>query len=294
MSKYVPDVLSRRWVIISESRVARPEDTFQGQKKIKSCPFCPGNETRSGSEVYRIGEGEKDKPGWKVRVIPNKYPITDFHEVIIHSPDDDKDIEELPIEHVEEIFTAYRDRYNYYRKMGQIIIFSNHGEHAGASLKHPHSQLVVLPFQINMDILSREPLSNIIDENRFFHVYCPDFSQWPYEVWIAPKNESTEFGDITEEEIEDLSSILQIILKRLHKIYDKHKIGHLPFGYNFYIHPKQNWFIRIIPRFVHRAGFELGTGLSVNIIDPTDAAAAFKGIEEKVGKVLKKLQNHLK
>ena len=293
MSKYVPDILSRRWVIISSQRLTRP-DNYDKKKNGGACLFCPGEEAQTPNELYRIGDGEKDKPGWKVRVIPNKYPITDFHEIIILSPYCNKDLQDLPLEHISQILTVYRDRYNFNKKKGQVIIFSNHGELAGASIEHPHSQLVVIPSQINLDTLSREPLNNMVDENKFFNVYCPDFSQWPYEVWIAAKKNGTVFGDITDEEITDLAPILQKILKKLESLYKKHSITHLPFGYNFYIHPKDNWYIRIIPRFVNRAGFELGTGLSVNVIDPTEAALQFRGVEKQYEEVLKKLATHIK
>lgn len=288
MSKYVPDIASRRWVIISPHRGARPEDNGH-KKRQKACIFCPGHEKLTPSEVYRIGSGEKDKPGWKVRVIPNKYPITDIHEVIIHSPDDKKDIEDLPINHVELILQAYRHRFNEHKNQGQVLIFCNQGEHAGASLKHPHSQLVVIPRQINLDSLTKEPLNNIVDENKFFHVYCPDFSQWPYEVWITSKKEGTLFGDIEEKEISDLAKLLQRVLKQLKTIYKENGFI-VDFGYNFYIYPKENWFMRIIPRFIHRAGFELGTGLSVNIVDPIDAALVLKGVEKRMKNVLSKLK----
>ncbi len=288
MSKYIPDVSSRRWVIIASQRVARPEDT--DKKRKKSCIFCPGREKMTPEEVFRLGKGEKDKPGWLVRVIPNKYPITDIHEVIIHSPSDEKDIEQLPLSQVVLIFKAYRERFNFYRKKGQVIIFCNHGEHAGASISHPHSQLVVIPSQINLDSLTKEPLNNLVKENKFFNVYCPDFSQWPYESWITPKKEGSFFGDINDEEIMDLAKIMQEILKRLEHIYKKNQFIHIPFGYNFYIYPKENWFIRVIPRFVHRAGFELGTGLSVNIIDPIDAALELRGMEKRMEKVIAKLK----
>ena len=93
MAKYVPDIKTQRWVIVAPARKGRPDDA----KPAKSvCPFCTGNEALTPPEVYRIGGGEKDKPGWKVRVVPNKFPITDIHEVIIHSPDNEKDIVELP------------------------------------------------------------------------------------------------------------------------------------------------------------------------------------------------------
>ncbi len=288
MSKYVPDIASRRWVIISPHRSFRPEDESH-KKHHKVCIFCPGHEKRTPNEVYRIGPGVKDKPGWKVRVIPNKYPITDIHEVIIHSPDDKKEIEDLPLSHVELIIQAYKHRFNEHKNQGQVLIFSNQGEHAGASIKHPHSQLVVIPRQINLDSLTKEPLNNMVDENKFFHVYCPDFSQWPYEVWISAKKEGTLFGDIEEKEITDLAQLLQSVLKQLKSIYKENGFV-VDFGYNFYIYPKENWFMRIIPRFIHRAGFELGTGLSVNIVDPIDAALALKGVEKRMKNVMEKLR----
>lgn len=290
MSKFVPDISSKRWVIISPQRVKRP-DEHNGSKK-KKCVFCPGNESLTPDEVYRVGEGEANTPGWKVRVIKNKYPIADIHEVIIHSPDEEKDIEEFSTAQGVLLFKAYRERFNAHRKQGQVLIFCNHGDHAGASIRHPHSQLVVIPAQINMDTLLREPLNNIVEENTYFNVYCPDFSQWPYEVWIAPKIENTVFGDMNDEEIDDLVKLLQKILKQLMKIYKENSLSNLGFGYNYYIYPGANWYIRIIPRFIHRAGFELGTGLSVNIIDPSEAAIELRGASAEMLKVLNKLKKY--
>ncbi len=289
MAKYVPDILTKRWVIIAQQRINRPEDDFHTKKKI--CVFCPGQEGMTPKETFRIGGGEKDGPGWQVRVVPNKYPITDFHEVIIHSPDHEKDIDVFTVAHIELLLKTYRARYQFFKPRGQVLIFCNHGEHSGASLTHPHSQLVVIPFQINLDTLTREPLNNLVEENKFFYVYCPDFSQWPYEVWIAPKKENASFfGEITDEEIADLALILKNTLKNLKKIAQRYQLAKDGFAYNFYIYPKENWYLRIIPRLVHRAGFELGTGLSVNIIDPIYAAEQLKGMEEKMEKVLKKLK----
>ena len=90
MANYIPDILSRRWVLLSPQRLSRPE----ADEKVRhaSCIFCYGNEDKTPPEVLRYGGGETDKPGWKVRIVPNKYPITDIHEVIIHSPDCNRDI----------------------------------------------------------------------------------------------------------------------------------------------------------------------------------------------------------
>lgn len=280
MAKFVPDVKTQRWIVISSGRVQRPDQTKKEEAQAAAAkvnPFAVGSEQMTPPETYRIGEGEANKPGWKVRVVPNKYPITDIHEVIIHSPDESKDIEELGLDQVELILYTYRQRYQFYRKDGQVLIFANHGEMAGPSLKHPHSQLVVIPKQINLDALAHEPVNNIVEETKHFTVYCPDFSQWPYETWIAPKVEKTYFGDIKDEEVRDLARLLQMTIKRLHACYDNPAVvkfrAQAAFAYNYYIYHGENWFVRIIPRLIHRAGFELGTGLSVNIIDPKDAAS---------------------
>ncbi len=284
MSTYVPDISSLRWVIISPKRVDRPDEFTHLNNQ---CVFCPGSENLSPNEVFRLGVGEKDKPGWTVRVIPNKYPITDFHEVVIHSPDDEKDIADFELSQVELIFKAYKERYNSYKKKGSVLIFSNHGVDAGASVKHPHSQIVVIPHQINMDTLVREPLNNIVDETESFNLYCPEFSQWPYEVWAAPKIEGGIFGDITEPQISELAGLVQRMVRKLKQIYAEKPLSTLPFSYNYYIYPKENWYLRIIPRFIHKAGFELGTGLNVNIIDPKIAAFDLK--EKTMDGVLRKL-----
>jgi UDPglucose--hexose-1-phosphate uridylyltransferase len=286
MAKYIPDIGSRRWVIIAPGRSTRPD---QAEKKPThpACPFCEGNEASTPPEVYRIGMGEKDKPGWQVRVVPNKYPITDMHEVIIHSTDDGKDIEDLPLDQVTRILIAYRDRYRAHDNDGQVLIFCNHGFAAGASLKHPHSQLVVVPRQINLDAVSREPVANVIEDNTFYITYCPDFSQWPFEVWIAPNppagGEDGKFSSVPDSQLADLSLVLQSALRRIRKAQDDgyirsvHEAG--AFVYNYYIYHGENWFIRITPRFVHRAGFELGTGLNVNVTDPTEAARILREIQ---------------
>ncbi len=288
MSKYIPDISTRRWVIISQNRLLRPNESNK-KTGAPADPFAPGAEKES-EEVMRLGRGEKNKPGWDVRVVKNKFPITDYHEVIIHSPDPKKDIEDLPEKQIELILHAYRERYNFYKKKGQVLIFCNHGEHAGSSLSHPHSQLVVIPSQINIDVLPREAEDNIIEQNKYFTLYCPDFSQWPYEVWIAPKKTDSTFGDIDDEAISHLAKHLKLTLNKLRDIYAKNQFVSLPFGYNFYIYPDENWYVRIIPRFIHRAGFELGTGLSVNIIDPTDAAAELRGEDKNMIDMLSKLK----
>lgn len=289
MARYVPDIASRRWVILSANRADRPDDMHEDGTE-KPCPFCEGHEQMTGHESYRVGGGEPNTPGWKVRVIPNKYPITDYHEVIIHAPDQETDLHELAPEHIKSVFETYKHRFNYFRDEGRVLIFCNRGERAGASIRHPHSQLVVIPHQINLDTLKREPIANRVEENEHFNIYCPEFSQWPYEVWISPVVGGKHFGDITEPQIEELVKVYAQLMKRLEEVYKKEYANVEGFSYNFYIHPMENWYIRIIPRFVHRAGFELGTGLSVNVTDPQEAARALRGREEEISLLKEKLR----
>lgn len=286
MAKYVPDITTNRWVIIAEGRTKRPSDAKVVPANVnKICVFCPGFERIPGEEVFRIGDGKPYEKGWQVRVIKNKYPITDFHEVIIHGPDHNLEIDRMALVGVEAIIRAYRHRFLANMALGHVMIFNNVGEAAGASINHPHSQLVVVPKQINIDTLGMEPIINVVIDNKFFTVFCPDFSQWPFEVWIAPKVKGKFFGEITDEEITDLASILQNALKRLlkHLAGGEHDHPGVPMvlfkngpAYNFYIHHGKNWYIRIIPRLIHRAGFELGTGIQVNIVDPADAAESLR------------------
>lgn len=292
MAKFVPDVHTRRWVIIAPARSARPKEEDRDidqeiQQKLKEkfpqrdgyhfsedCPFCLGNEDRTPPEIYRWVKPDSRNSEWLVRVVPNKYPITDLHEVIVHSPDHVIDIDSFSLEHLEILYKVYRERYNALRENGQVIIFVNVGLDSGASLRHPHSQVVILPHQINLDVVSIEPVGNIIKEGDHFTAWSPDFSQWPWEIWIAPNNccrrkhdkgESCYFGAISDEQIPELVAILQSLLKQL--------LSRFPgMSYNYYIYPGQCWYLRLIPRIVHRAGFELGTGLSVNIADPTMVA----------------------
>lgn len=280
MARFIPDSATKRYVIISPIRLERPKDTHQSKNQSTHiiCPFCPGNESLTPPEVFRIGDQDR----WTVRVVPNKYPITDIHEVVILHPSHTDDICALPSDHVRLIMETFYQRYVAHQKNGQVLIFGNHGAHAGASLSHPHAQIVVIPRNIQLDALKREPLANIIEERQYAIAYCPAFSQWPYEVWITPKRSSISFEETTEEERNDLGLLLQHALKTLKKAYESEALlshnENEPFSYNYYISHETNFFLRIVPRFIHRAGFELSTGLSVNSIHPEEAANTLRSL----------------
>ncbi len=265
--KFLQDSISGKWVISAPKRSKRP-DRSKGVEP--SCPFCVGREADE-KEVYRIG-GKEGDPNWKVRVVPNKYPFAPIHEVIIHSPDHHKSFDELPLDHTELIIKTYRERFKAHQDKGKVYVFHNHGEGGGESLGHPHSQLVVIPDNVKMEIpvLPEEAKGEEFQETEFFKISCPITSEWPDEVWIHPKERGRLFSEITDLEIKDMAKVLY----RTIQIFDL-RHGH-EFPFNFYIYPGGDWYLRLIPRLKILGGFELGTGISVNTQDPKETIAFIK------------------
>ncbi len=172
MSQLRKDPIIGRWVIIAEERARRPTD-FTPLPETPSkgvCPFCVGNEHMTPKEVYsyRNPGSPPDGPGWKVRVVSNKYPALRIegelekrgdgvydrmngigaHEVIIESPKHVISITELPDKDVADIIKITKERMNDLKGDKRFLygmLFKNVGAAAGASLEHTHSQLIVLP-----------------------------------------------------------------------------------------------------------------------------------------------------
>ncbi len=271
--QFLQNPLIKKWVILAPRRAKRP-DVAKGFEPV--CPFCLGRE-KDEPEVYRVG-GIVGDSNWQVRVLPNKFPFAPIHEVIIHSPDHHKNFDELPLDQVKLIFQTYRQRYLAHQAKGQVYIFHNRGEGAGESLPHPHTQLTVVPFDVKMDIprlASDDQLTQVTknqqtQETDHFFLFCPKTSQWPDEIWVAPKKRGRAFGEITDEEIVDLSAIMV----RLIEIFDL-RHGH-EFPFNFYIYPGGDWYLRLIPRVKTLGGFETGTGIFINTQDPLETIAFVK------------------
>jgi UDPglucose--hexose-1-phosphate uridylyltransferase len=283
MTKFIPDIKSRRWVLLAPGRLGKPihknnvtPEQRNGLNYLSSCPFCLGNEAETPPEIERVHNHNH----WLIRVFANKFPITDIHEVVVHSPDHLLDIEQMNNEQLTNLFTIYQNRINVLKKEGVPFVFRNYGERAGTSIAHPHSQIIVLPSQINLDILALEPINNIIINSQHCLAYCPDFSQYPYEVWFThQKCQHLEINDPVLQEVKfhhfdtatalDLAQCLQKVIITLRKILGD-------FSYNYYISPKPPFYLRIIPRILTRGGFEIGTGLSTNVLDPKEASQTIK------------------
>jgi UDPglucose--hexose-1-phosphate uridylyltransferase len=299
------DALTDRLVIVASDRAARP-DTFRrttaAPPPLKpDCPFCPGHEHETPPEVARLGGGEADQPGWSLRVVPNLYPIVGgsvagAHEVVVLSPAHDRSLGALTCAAAVDVLRMLRDRTAFHLGAGLVhaVPFVNHGKAAGASIEHPHAQLVALDFvppAVSDDLArfersGRDLVADALSTARGseFSVidgpapaWCNPGASEPFEVLVAHRSTRARFDEATDSEIEVVARSIHDMLGRLATV-----LGDPP--YNLVIHtappaarPGFHWHVRITPRLTVLAGFERGTGLYVNIVPPEQAAASLRG-----------------
>jgi UDPglucose--hexose-1-phosphate uridylyltransferase len=324
------DPIVDRWVIVATERSQRPSD-FQlrpGTQCLSVCPFCAGHEAMTPGEVlaYRTCQIAPNTPGWAVRVVPNKYSALrpeatleggaeglfetrrglGFHEVIIETPEHDASLATLPIRHVEEVLRAYRHRLLDLQQDGRLraaLIFKNHGAAAGATLAHPHSQLIALPMIpkhlreelegcaryyheqgrcIFCDMIQQEVRlgRRVVHENAAFIALTPFASRLPYEVWVLPKTHEAWFEQASGEPDRLLAAMLQGVLRRSFNL-----LGDPPYNMMWHSAPwgdacarYYHWHLEIIPRLTGVAGFEWGTGFYINPTPPEEAARALRQV----------------
>ena len=318
------DLVSGDWIIMAPGRVKRPRDLIDKRKNIKrfraparGCPFENPQKYGNNEPILTY----KNKHGWEVLVIPNKYPAVS-HERIIATPakhgpynilpgvghhdllitrDHDKNFPNLSVSHSELVFRAFRDRYMMLlddKYIAYASIFHNWGPEAGASIYHPHYQLIAIPVvppdvqhslrgsadyfktnkkcvhcvMIEFEIKARK---RIIYENENAVVFAPFVSRYEYEIRIFPKKHLPYFENTPDKDLKGIVDCLRVALKKSEKnLADP--------DYNFFIHtaPIQDkkkydhyhWHIEVTPKITISAGFELGTGADITVVDPDEAA----------------------
>ncbi len=340
MSELRWDPIKQHWVIIATERGRRPRDFLVEPEpaEITSCPFCYGNEDKTPGEVYAVRHsGGTNTAGWKVRVIPNRFPVLRIegelnsraygiydvmngigaHEVIIETPDHNRGLAELSPAEITEVLKAYRSRFLDLRRdvrFRYMVLFKNHGQRAGATLSHSHSQLIAVPLIppaaatelrvcrehyankercLFCDLLDFELQSGdrIVREFGNYVVMTPYASCFPFELRLYPKRHSHDFALSTDGELAELAVALKDMLARLKSVLKDPP-------YNFILHtapPPQprlgkpefwssieydyHWHIELVPRLTPIAGFEWGTGFYINPTSPEDAATFLRGAE---------------
>jgi UDPglucose--hexose-1-phosphate uridylyltransferase len=310
------DPLSGAWTVIAPGRDARPHDDDARRSAAgdthaatsapaDECPFCEGHEGLTPPEIdaLRPAGGTPDTPGWTVRVVPNKYPVFEGgHEVIVHSPHHDRPLSAQPLAEVTDVVAMYQRRIAALCAGGAaaVTVILNHGGGAGASLSHPHSQVFATPIVppvlvgeleqfaryqtkygrcLLCDVLgaSLDEGSRVVFDEPLM-AWTPDASRWPYELRLAPHAHEPDF-------LQAEPGAVAVALKRalgalaaatgdgplnawLHTVPCRTTSGNArtPF----------HWHLEIAPRLTTLAGFELGTGIGVDSLEPREAAARLR------------------
>lgn len=328
------DTTTNDWVLFAPERSRRPHDGDRPGRDSPSprpeghCPFCPGNEGLAGPEIFALrGQTAPDSPGWTVRVVPNKFPALrgeeppdrreesshfrsmggfGTHDVIIESPEHDRSLAEQPLDQVEFVLRTLHYRFNDLiadARYQSIVAFKNHGEGAGASLRHPHWQLVAMPvvprtlrlkhavatdyFDRTGDclycVLLAEELTSgrrVVAENDDYAAIVPYAAHGPFETWIMPKVHNSSFGSTEPARLRTLAALLKRVLGKL-------RVGLDDPDFNLTVNtaPRGDenkgyflWHMEIVPRLTKPAGFELGSGMAINSVLPEQAAEILREI----------------
>lgn len=320
MSELRKEPVLQRWVVITKREETPPSD---------HCPFCPGSEGETPPEIFAIRERgtRPNAPGWRVRVVPDKYPFLRIegelnkrafgmydlmdgigaHEIVIETPEHVQHWGTMPDAQLEAVLRAYRERMLDLRKdvrFKQIIIAKNHGA-AFAVLPHQHSHVVAFPMvpkRIDEELrgafnyyqfherciycdMIREEIKwggRVILETEWFLAFAPFASRYPFEVWVAPKGHSPDFGQIGDPELWDLAGLMRKVFFSIKKALND------PF-FSFALHstslqeqfrPQYHWHFEIRPRVGPAMGFEWATGLFINTTPPEEAAARLRDAVE--------------
>lgn len=313
---------------------------------VSDCPFCQGQEDQTPSEVMTLGRdpaAAANSPGWRVRVFPNKYPAvmteasgdetdpeagTDLfpgaraaggHEVVACCPNHEKSLATLPQELIREVLAVVQNRVQALARQNEtvryVLAFGNHGPEAGATLSHPHLQIIateVVPAAVVdkvanfldhhqrtqrcllCDILQAEVASGqrMIMANEHWVAVAPWASRYALEMKLVPRRHWGSMADMSESELDSLADLLRRCLVRLEDLNPA-------VSYNLVMHgePVANrrgsgygnerldgmdqpglfhWHLEILPRLSRLAGFEAGTGFAINSLPPETAAARLR------------------
>jgi UDPglucose--hexose-1-phosphate uridylyltransferase len=302
--RLLKDNLSASQIIISPGRFLRPKDS--AKKASAECPFCPAAEHLTPPTLFQLPR----EGNWQVRVFRNLFPLVSpdeaddaygIHEVIVETPQHDVCFHRLPIRAISRVMYAIRERMKLHstnERLQTLITFRNQGLRGGASLAHPHTQLVGLSWvppglmtqsQAFVDMAEKgycplcldptDPL--IVAEEGSFRAFSPPAPRFPRETWIAPCRHEPALSNLKDTELDDLSALLKKLLSALAKITSPKDLD-----YNLVFHTEPlndergtfHTHIEILPRPEALAGFEMGGGLFVNPIAPQQSVSELRQV----------------
>ena len=328
ITEFRQDLVSGDWVLFSTGRAKRPHPETKAAKYYQPKEGCPFEDPeKSGQEVIWSYPDGKD---WQVMVIKNKFPAVKAgvcgpgsqlgpfqlhdavgsHDVVVFR-NHDIHLADFSVSQAAEVIKVYKKRYQEIASQGgectqYISIFYNYGREAGASIYHPHSQIIstpILPPDVSRSIYGAyryyrqhqkrvydvviewemKEKKRIVYENEHFVSFCPFVSKTPYEVRIFSKESHAHFEKMPDNLDKYLADALIAVLGKIKKV-----LGDAP--YNFFIHTVPvggmlenihdfyHWHIEILPKLSMTAGFELGTGVDINVVDPDQAAEELRKV----------------
>ena len=322
MSQLRLNPLNGRWVTIVAERAERPHDFAPRSLPVegnpaRACPFCAGSEDATPPAVESLAADGTHDGDWQVRVVPNRYPAFEgddsmavhnlgpvhvqaaasgIHEVIVLSPTHDGSWKDLDDDGVSLVMRALQGRMKEHsgqRNVRYTQAIVNQGREAGASLVHPHGQLLGMPF-VPGEIIDEErafarfeggcilcvtadaELSDgvrVVVANDDVVVVCPFWSGTPYEMLVIPTRHDGHLYDAPEASVEAVGRSIRDALRML-----ADRLGDIAYNLVFHTAPHQHgnafhWHAHIWPKLVTVAGFERGTGVMINISPPEEAAS---------------------
>lgn len=315
--------LTGRWVTVVPEREQRPTDFAPRSAAVETgparpCPFCPGNEELTPAAFELANE----EGGWRQRIVPNLYPAFDgdehlavrnlgpvhvmaeasgTHEVFVLTPDHWGGVHRFDDAQAEAVMASLRTRFLEHAsrpniRYTQAIV--NHGREAGASLVHPHGQLLGLPF-VPGEILDEERAftrfeggcilcttveaelvdhERVVLENPGVVVIAPFWSGSPFELLLIPREHHGHLPDASHDGLADMGRAIRDALGQLNALFGD-------VAYNLVVHTaphhhsgQYHWHVHLWPTLVTTAGFERGTGVLINIVPPEDAAAEMRRV----------------
>jgi len=308
-----------RWTVVAPERAVRPFDVPTPVRTTRplldpDCPFCPGNESELPRIVWELACDED--PGWVVRAVPNRYPALamggaqqpraaeGIQEVLIETPRHDLDPSGMSAAELSSVIAGYHSRYlalSARLEDAHLVLFRNHGRHAGTSLVHAHAQLYASRTPVpditrrerrarayhhktgvclicSLDELEPHADARTVAENGSFRAIVPWAPATTLEVWIIPRDHQASFAEASAEQQGDLADMLGTILARY-----RARAGDP--SYNGIWHsarltdagaPHLHWFVQLRPRLARSAGFELASGVDIAPSDPRQDAALLR------------------
>ncbi len=324
------DIVSGEWVLVASRLQQKPNFFGSAQKRPvlskSKCPFENPQKTNKVMPLFWLpsphaeGRDRENVSSWFVQVIPNRYPVLTPHRVcptpladgpyarmegagfqeIVITRDHKRSIGFMSREEISLVFSAYRARFlalKDERCVEYILIFHNNGPAAGATVPHPHSQILALPITpadvsrslagseryfekykkcVHCTVIKKELRdgARIIYKNKSFVSLCPYASRASFEIRIFPRRHDPYFESMEEGEFGEFVDAVEATFRKLKEALNDP-------DYNFFIHTapvsgkkfaNYHWHMEILPRTATYGGVELGTGMEIIKMPPEEAA----------------------